>query len=86
MPKGELYRLSFCVSLFCRFHYYSVVSTSTSVIYFGGLCDLDGKISYVAEYKNLEWTKLGHLAEPRFGHRSIKIKNKYFVVGGSPAK
>ena len=62
---------------------YAVISLKSSVIYFGGWThDELEDIDKVAEFKNLEWTLLGKLASPRWGHRSIKMKNKIYLVGG----
>ena len=63
---------------------YAVTSTPSSVIYFGGW---DGdefeETDRVVEYKNLEWTLLGNLASPRYGHRSIKMDKKIYIFGGA---
>ena len=36
----------------------------------------------VVEYKNLKWTSLGNLAGPRYGHHSIKMDDKIYLLGG----
>ena len=64
---------------------YSVVSTSSSVIYFGGygVSGYDGSVlDIVAEYKHHKWTKLGTLNQRRYEHSSIQIDNKIFILGG----
>ena len=61
-----------------------MTSTPSSVIYFGGLDFIEyEEIDRVVEYQNMKWTLLGHLASPRYGHRSTKIDNKIYIVGGS---
>ena len=65
-----------------RIYLYSVISTTSSVIYFGGLTSEDDPNDLVAEFKDLEWNKLGNLAGPRHGHRSIKMGNKVYLFGG----
>ena len=68
-----------------RISRYSVVSTSSSVIYFGGF-GFDGDnyeyLDIVAEYKDHKWTKLGTLNQRRYRHSSIQIDNKIFILGG----
>ena len=60
-----------------------MTSTSSSVIYFGGYDSEEGeKTDMVVEYNNLKWTQLGKLASPREGHRSIKMENKIYIIGG----
>ena len=54
---------------------------SQSVIYFGGL-----SISIIAEYRNDIWRKLGEMAKPRAGHRSIEMDGKIFIFGGDPTE
>ena len=64
-----------------RINDYSVTSTPSSVIYFGGIYD-DYESDKVVEYKNLKWTLLGNLAGTRDAHRSIKMDNKIYIFGG----
>ena len=65
-----------------RIYSYSVISTPISVIYFGGFHNDEGPNDIVAEYKNLEWTRLGTLATGRYGHRTIQMGSKIYVMGG----
>ena len=65
-----------------RIYSYSVISTPISVIYFGGYHNDEGPNDIVAEYKNLEWTRLGTLATGRYGHRTIRMGSKIYVMGG----
>ena len=55
------------VKPFFRLYAYSVVSTPISVIYFGGYHYDEGPNDIVAEYKNLNWNRLGTLASGRYG-------------------
>ena len=59
-----------------------MISTPSSVIYFGGYDEGTDETDKVVEYKNLEWTLLGNLAWPRISHRSIKMDNKIYISGG----
>ena len=68
------------IKIYFRIYDYGVVSTTSSVIYFGGWTDQVRTM--VVEYQNLKWTQLGHLASPRYGHRSIKMENKIYLFGG----
>ena len=79
------------IKTYFRISSYAVISTRSSVIYFGGLEsngvnpwdeDADEESDKVVEYKNLKWTQLGKLASPRRDHRSIKIQNKIYLLGG----
>ena len=65
-----------------RIYSYSAISTPISVIYFGGYHNDEGPNDIVAEYKNLEWTRLGTLATGRYGHRTIQMGSKIYVMGG----
>ena len=67
-----------------RIFSYAVISTPSSVIYFGGY-DYGSQTDRVVEYKNLKWTLLGNLARPRDGHSSITMNNKIYLVGGYEA-
>ena len=69
-----------------RLYDYSVISLPISVIYFGGYHTDKGPNDIVAEYKNLKWNDLGNLASPRYGHRSVYIRNKIFIIGGANSK
>jgi len=60
---------------------YSVVSTPSNVIYFGGFGGF-GASDIVAEYKDHTWTQLGTLNQQRKGHSSIQMDNKIFILGG----
>ena len=71
------------LKIYFRISDYSVTSTATNVIYFGGYDqDENEVIDRVIEYRNLEWILLGYLASPRYGHRSIKMDNKIYLFGG----
>ena len=65
-----------------RIQHYAVTSITNSVIYFGGWSVGGWSNDNVAEFKNLEWSLLGKLAGHRFHHRSIKMGNKIFLIGG----
>ena len=67
-------------NLLFRISDYSVVSTSISVIYFGGYGG--SALDIVAEYKDHTWTQLGTLNQRRDGHSSIQMDNKIFILGG----
>ena len=72
------------IKIYLRIAEYAVISTPSSVIYFGGWDSVDDEdTDRVVEYKNLKWTLLGNLASPRFRHRSIKMNNKIYLFGGS---
>ena len=59
-----------------------MTSTPSCVIYFGGWDSYEKKSDRIVEYKNLKWTLLGNLASSRSGHRSIKMDNKIYIIGG----
>ena len=61
---------------------YAVASTRNSVIYFGGYSSEEGVVDRVAEFKNLQWNLLGHLAGPRYFHHSIKMRNQIYLFPG----
>ena len=61
---------------------YAVASTRNSVIYFGGYSSEEGVVDRVAEFKNLQWNLLGHLAGSRYSHHSIKMRNKIYLFPG----
>lgn len=68
-----------------RISAYAVISTTSSVIYFGGLTE-NGPTDKVTEYINFQWNPLGKLANPRHQHRAFKIGNAIFLFGGSGTK
>ena len=71
------------IKRYFRIALYAVTSTPSSVIYFGGYDEGENETTdRVAEYKNLKWTLLGNLAIPRYGHRSINMDNKIYIIGG----
>ena len=70
------------IKTYFRIGLYSVTSTPSSVIYFGGV-DVEGRTDRVVQYQNMKWTELGNLASQRFGHHSIKMDNKIYLFGGS---
>ena len=72
------------IKIYFRIAAYSVISTPSSVLYFGGFLgytDLGGSTDKVAEFKNMKWNILGNLASPRHGHRSIQMRNKIYIFG-----
>ena len=69
------------IKKYFRIGLYSVISTPSSVIYFGGVDD-EGRSDRVVQYQNMKWTELGNLASQRSGHHSIKMDNKIYIFGG----
>lgn len=65
-----------------RLYAYSVISTQRSVVYFGGYHNDEGPTDVVAEYKNLNWKRLGSLAGGRYSHRTIQMGTKIYIFGG----
>ena len=70
-----------------EYHQYSVISLSSSVIYFGGRILNEGWIQtkIVAEFKNDDWSEIGEIGEmwhPRSYHSSIMMNQKIFILGG----
>ena len=66
------------IKTYFRIESYTVTSTPSSVIYFGGYWS-----DKVVQFQNMKWTELGNLASQRFGHHSIKMDNKIYLFGGS---
>ena len=64
-----------------RIHSYTVISTTSSVIYFGGY--EDDRSDRVVQYQHMKWTELGNLASQRSGHSSIRMDNKIYIFGGN---
>ena len=71
------------IKTYFRIGDYAVISTPSSVIYFGGYEGNGVSTDRVVEYKNLEWTLLGNLASSRYHHRSIKMEKKIYLFGGA---
>ena len=76
------------IKIYFRIAYYSVISTPSSVLYFGGYVGYTDvpirETDKVAEFKNMKWNILGNLASPRHGHRSIQMRNKIYIFGAEP--
>ena len=51
-------------------------------MYFGGYHNNEGPTDVVAEYKNLNWKRLGSLAGGRYSHKTIQMGTKIYIFGG----
>ena len=58
---------------------YSTVDFPDSVLFIGGA--LTKKI--VAKFTQNKWSRLLDLKQGRYGHGSIRVKSKTFIIGGS---
>ena len=62
--------------LFSLINSYSTAHSSEAAYIIGG------SISYVAEYRQYQWRRLGGLNKGRYNHGSITIGAKTMIVGG----
>ena len=64
--------------IFSSIAVYSTASTSEAAYIIGGGDNRDN----IAEFRNNSWRKIGSLTEGRYGHGSIALNDKTFVIGG----
>ena len=73
-------------NLVVRISMYATTSTEDSLYIFGGWTVYSqtnaGRISNIAKYKNNQWSEVGNLNTPRFGHSVITSGSLTFIIGG----